>query len=112
MPKRIQRSRAKGWRMPDGAIYVGRPGLFGNPWSIAEAREFVEESGDQRDPAAIAVEWFRVWITGTGHQGRRYPPTSRMIQERLRGKDLVCWCPIGKPCHADVLLELANAEAA
>ena len=24
-PKRIQRKRTKGWRMPEGAVYVGRP---------------------------------------------------------------------------------------
>jgi hypothetical protein len=30
--RRIQRSRAKGWRMPEGAVYVGRPTLWGNPW--------------------------------------------------------------------------------
>jgi len=28
----------------------------------------------------------------------------------LRGKDLACWCPLDQPCHADVLLELANGE--
>jgi hypothetical protein len=26
----------------------------------------------------------------------------------LRGKDLACWCKTGTPCHADVLLEIAN----
>jgi hypothetical protein len=28
--------------------------------------------------------------------------------EPLRGRDLACWCPLDQPCHADVLLELAN----
>jgi hypothetical protein len=28
----------------------------------------------------------------------------------LRGKNLACWCKPGEPCHADVLLELANSE--
>lgn len=36
---------------------------------------------------------------------------SREIGE-LRGKNLACWCKPGKPCHADVLLEIANAEPA
>ncbi|MCJ8138404.1 DUF4326 domain-containing protein [Falsirhodobacter halotolerans] len=109
MAKRIKRSRAKGWRMPEGAVYVGRPTLWGNPWSIAEARECLSELGEKTDPAAIAVHWYRIWITGTGHQGRRHPPTIRMVQERLRGKDLACWCSLDQPCHADVLLEIANA---
>jgi hypothetical protein len=29
----------------------------------------------------------------------------------LRGKDLACFCPLDQPCHADVLLELANAPS-
>ena len=33
----------------------------------------------------------------------------KRLLEPLRGRDLVCWCPLDKPCHADVLLELANA---
>lgn len=38
------------------------------------------------------------------------PPTIDQIQEELRGKNLACWCPLDQPCHADVLLELANAD--
>jgi len=30
----------------------------------------------------------------------------------LRGKNLMCWCEIGAPCHADVLLEIANRDRA
>lgn len=40
--------------------------------------------------------------------GRR--PTLGEIKRELRGKDLACWCPLGQPCHADVLLELANGK--
>lgn len=32
----------------------------------------------------------------------------RLDVEELRGKDLACWCPLDQPCHAEVLLELAN----
>lgn len=35
-PKRIQRTRLKGWRMPEGAVYVGRPSEWGNPFSAME----------------------------------------------------------------------------
>lgn len=28
----------------------------------------------------------------------------------LRGKNLACWCRMGESCHADVLLEMANAD--
>jgi len=30
------------------------------------------------------------------------------VQRELRGKDLACWCPLDQPCHADILLEVAN----
>lgn len=32
----------------------------------------------------------------------------RKIRRELAGKNLACWCPLDQPCHADVLLELAN----
>jgi hypothetical protein len=67
-PQRIQRKRAKGWRMPEGAIYVESC----RNWILADARLI----------ASIRLE--------------------------LAGRDLACWCPLDQPCHADVLLELAN----
>lgn len=96
MPKRIQRKRSKGWRMPEGAVYVGRPTRWGNPYKIGflcvDAQEAVDTFAGQLlvmqkdDP-----EYFRRWLAP------------------LKGKDLACWCPLDKPCHADVLLRLANA---
>ena len=101
MPKRIQRSRAKGWKMPEGAVYVGRPTIFGNPFTTASS---VSRSH--------AVFLFRRWITGamgTGAGGlRRISLMSRLPE--LRGKDLACWCSLDAPCHADVLLEIANGD--
>ncbi len=95
-PKRIQRSRAKGWRMPEGAVYVGRPTKWGNPFTVGP------KCGDKcrRD----AVRDFRAMVLSyiNGATGIGYP-----LRE-LRGKDLACWCPLDQPCHADVLLELAN----
>lgn len=96
MPERLQRRREKGWRKPRGAIYVGRPTLFGNPY---EARDFGNCAPQ------LLVDLFRDWIKTDDFdaiQLRRALPT-------LRGKNLLCWCPVGQPCHADVLLELANA---
>jgi hypothetical protein len=36
------------------------------------------------------------------------PPTLDDIRCDLAGKNLACWCKPGEPCHADVLLDLAN----
>jgi hypothetical protein len=95
MPKRIQRKRTKDWRMPENAVYVGRPSKWGNPFRVGIISDF----GDVPD-AETAVMFFRAWIN-KGLQRER-------IVRELRGKDLACWCQIEKPCHADVLLELAN----
>lgn len=107
LPPRIQRRRARGWRMPEGAVYVGRPSLFGNPFAHADR--------------AIATRMFRVWLTGGLRTlplfdcrkvlpGRLAGVRREILAElpQLRGRPLACWCPPG-PCHADVLIELANA---
>ena len=88
-PKRIQRKRTKGWRMPEGAIYVGRPTKWGNRYSVAEygrERAIRNYRGDMIGALVIGVDFSELW-----------------------GKDLACWCPLDQPCHADVLLEIANA---
>ena len=33
-PRRIQRKRAKGWKMPENTVYVGRPSRFGNRFVV------------------------------------------------------------------------------
>jgi len=106
-PYRVQLSRKSGWKMPENTVSVARPGKFGNPFVIGELKFFVND----RDPnykfwvqplnAAEAVHAFR-WLAGQQKFAER-------IKE-LRGKNLACWCPLDQPCHADVLLELANRE--
>jgi Domain of unknown function (DUF4326) len=98
-PTRIQRRRTRGWRMPEGAVYVGRPTVFGNPY---EARR----DGDR----AEAVRLYREWLEGSGaHDDDHFDQGCVLCRlPELRGKDLACWCPPGEPCHADVLLEWAN----
>lgn len=94
MAERIQRKRKKGWRMPANAVYVGRPSAWGNNRVIGEhgtAQECVE--GFERD----VNEW-----------RSEHPEAYKRWIGLLRNKDLVCWCPLDQPCHADVLLKLAN----
>ena len=109
MPVRIQRKRSKGWRMPDGAVFVGRPTAWGNPAIVRKSgREFEVVGGygycittGRHDAHAYAVEQYRKHLRKTGRDA---------IASDLRGKDLACWCPLDMPCHADVLLEIANAS--
>lgn len=108
MPERIQLKRTKGWRMPAGAVKVDRTTRWGNPWRV----------GDEGVPTAEdAVRRFRGAVIGFTSNGAFCEPCAvpesyigKIIRdaEQLRGKDLACWCRPGAPCHADVLLELAN----
>jgi hypothetical protein len=97
-PKRIQRKRTKGWKMPPNTVYVGRPTKWGNPYFsfghlTAEDRERYTHS-------------YRRWIQANQRSTERF----KLPLSELRGKDLACWCPLDQPCHANVLLEIANAE--
>jgi len=97
MPKRIQMKRTRGCRKPANAIYVGRPTKWGNPF----------RSDGSRD-AASCVACFRKWLAAAKRADIERP-TIEEIRSELRGKDLACWCKTEDPCHADVLLELANS---
>lgn len=96
-PKRIQRRRTKGWRMPEGAVYVGRPSKWGNPY-VAGRKAIVNGELEFVYNRARAVQLYR-------ERGADWNEATRTA---LRGKDLVCWCPLDEPCHGDVLLEWAN----
>lgn len=109
-PKRIQRKRIKGWRMPEGAKYVGRPNQWGNPFVWDKPHHIYWHDADSR---YVVTRDFRKWLGGSAwrhfEQQRRQWILDNI--ESLRGIDLTCWCPLDEPCHADVLLELANQEA-
>ena len=114
--QRVQRRRTKGWRAPEGAIYVGRGSKWGNPWSVIA--NFVKDAGHDRlirfedhDEALRHAVAFYAEAIPNGWEG---VPTLEEIRAELAGHDLMCWCPLEDaagyrvPCHADVLLELAN----
>lgn len=105
MPERIQRQRTKGWKMPEGAVYVGRPGLFGNPFAVGDPitkEPFRSVFGDKVTDHGHAVDLFTTYAGVTSGY-------DLLVVRDLAGKDLACWCPLDQPCHADVLLAIANA---
>lgn len=142
MPERIQLRRTKGWRKPEGAVVVSRPSRWGNPFRVggtysspwycnpgwvdlanAPAICFspFNEDGFRRDELPglrttvvcetreQAVAWYRAT------HGQRLQWTA---PRELAGRDLACWCPLldsdgnRVPCHADVLLAIANRRSA
>ena len=104
-PKRIQRKRTKGWRMPEDAVYVGRGTQWGNPFRLGTPNADDCMVGYRAD--IVAKYRYEIVQMNGGFVGFN----SAWVQRHLRGKDLACWCPLDQPCHADVLLELANVPS-
>ena len=120
-PQRVQRKRAKGWRMPDNTVCVDRTTGFGSPFPIASGTSTGVDGikkiwmvgtwsgpamwvrGSKTEAAEISVKAFRAWF----EKQETLQEKARLV---LRGKNLACWCAPDQPCHADVLLECANAE--
>ena len=109
-PERIQRKRMKGWRMPPNTVCVDRSTRWGNPWRAGGHFHEAVFGGDPwsfppiRD-AAHAVDLYR--------RALMMPDRGvfvEAIRQHLRGKNLACWCSLDQPCHADVLLDIANRE--
>lgn len=101
-PKRIQRKRTKGWKMPPNTVYVGRPSIWGNPYFLVRC---IGSEEDKRLDRERAVNNFRGYLLANQAGAERF----RLPVHTLRGKDLACWCPLDQQCHADVLLEIANS---
>jgi len=106
-PKRIRLSRAKGWRLPDGAVNCARPGKWGNLFVVGRhgtrlqcaakfgllAGGFIALSEADVEPEAQLALWQRI---------------RRSAKRELEGRDLACWCSLDGPCHVDVLHCVAN----
>lgn len=90
MPERLRRSRVKGARLPEHAVVVTRPTKWGNPHPLELGRE-------------EAVARYREDLLGG-----KLAISVADVEAELAGRDLACYCPLDAPCHADVLLEIAN----
>lgn len=107
MPKRIQRKRTKGWKMPENTVYVGRPTMWGNPYEFDAKDEWNVVEGRK-----TAVMRFISWLAvPAGEHMKQWNYIQNHLKD-LQGKDLACWCPLDQPCHADILLARANGSFA
>jgi len=105
VPHRVQRKRTKGWKMPPNTICVTRPGKWGNPYMLASVPHRVTRTEIICYSAEEAVANYRAYILANQQSAERF----RLPIGELRGKNLACFCRLDQPCHADVLLEIANA---
>jgi hypothetical protein len=112
-PKRIQMTRSKPWRPENPeAVIVSRGSKWGNPFRVGKPipKVWLHMELDRGDTEQYLGD---VNIPDRAEAVRLYEkyaapdPSAGGIAE-LRGRDLACWCPIDQPCHADVLLRLAN----
>lgn len=139
-PIRIQRKRTAGWRMPANTVSVTRPGKWGNPFDFRSSdccwlALSYGCRGDRLGRQEASVKAFCEWVgpPPKGKKAVRYergvrfgtdeknvqvgprfivgpPPSIDTIRAELAGKNLACFCKLGEPCHADVLLALANPQ--
>lgn len=106
-PQRIRLSRAKGWRLPEGAVNVARPGPWGNPFIVGQ-------HGTRAECVALFACLIGIGVVVSLDVDAE---AQRAVRNRvwsgigpLVGRDLACWCALDGPCHADVLLAMANEE--
>lgn len=87
MPKVYNKNHA---RIPESAIYVGRPTVFGNPFSHMDGTTAQFKVRNREQAVASYEEWLLV-----------QPELVARVKRELRGHDLICWCaPLS--CHGDV----------
>lgn len=123
---RVQRKRTKGFKMPEGAVYVGRGSKWGNPFKLIGDMIYVD-AGHRRKMLSKyvcyyqdgghtveeVVKLFRDMLMNlNSHEvedeiKKKFRYMRDTIKD-LQGKKLACWCAEGQCCHADSLIELAN----
>ncbi len=114
MPVRVQLSRKKGSRMPPNTVSVARPGRWGNPYAVGHAYRSNGARTAFVTNREHAVSLFQRAINRSLPYGCLYddPQAWELYVARARrelcGKNLACWCALDEPCHADVLLKIAN----
>lgn len=116
MAERIQMRRTKGWKKPEGAVYVGRPSMDSNRHMVVRDGRLwgvwiggtmdTVTCGSRAEAHTLATALFRQDMEAARD---RDPEAFALTVKRLRGRHLCCWCPPELACHADVLLECVNA---
>jgi Domain of unknown function (DUF4326) len=98
-PRRLQRHA----KLPAGAVYVGPGSKWANPIRRLDVESLVSSEADIAEACERGG-----WKAGAVQLYRDYLLEENLDPSELLGKDLVCTCKLSDPCHADVLIELAN----
>jgi hypothetical protein len=107
VPKRIQFRRVKGWRKPQNTVIVTRPSRWENPYIIRPILEpQTEIQSGRRTYIAVPTREEAVRRFRDEHMT---PDRREQAKRELKGKDIACYCKLDEPCHADVLIEIANS---
>ena len=105
-PKRLRLSRTKGARLsaPNSLpiVVVSRPSKWGNPFPIDTKQPAAEVARQRKSSVAQFEQALKKSLPVLGF-------TTADVRRELKGKNLACWCPLDGPCHAEVLLRVANA---
>ena len=125
-PIRVQRKRTKGFKLPENTVCVTRGTKWGNPFVLRKLEEpkyeiycaVVRNANNFEFAKTIALEKAGVYfisekecidaILGMYELYLSLITFSTQIKQSLKGKNLACFCPLDKPCHADILLQIAN----
>ena len=93
MIERISQYPRRDGPLPDGARWVGRPSRYGNPYKVSATLS-----------AADAVDLYRGWLA------EQLSANPRFLDQLADATALACACPVGDPCHGDVLLATLSAR--
>lgn len=106
-PQRVQQSHTH--ETPENAVCVARPTKWGNPFLLGDVgRSFPSLTITQRQ--GFVVNQFKDLLASARLREKHNYPSDEEIRAELRGKDLACYCPPSMPCHADVLITVANGD--
>ena len=104
-PLRLQRSSLRtGNGRPVNAVFVGPGSKWANPFKKADVDALRSE------PDVEAAYQVGGWRQAAKLLYVDYLKEAGLNFRELRGRDLICTCKPSEPCHADVLLELANLD--
>lgn len=122
--KRIQRKRSAGWKTPPKTINVSRPSKWGNPFKLVGDIIYIHAGyrrkimdpwvvfciGDIEKVLMLYSRLFKKVCYDDLDFKYWWLKFKKLDLSELRGKNLACYCKPGEPCHADVLLKLANED--